>query len=286
MTKSSLFTLICLAWATWTSAQVQWLQPLNNKGRLFVYWGWNRGTFTNSDIHFWGKDYDFTLDKVVAKDRQSPFDAKVYFNPSLMTIPQYNFRIGYYINNKYSVSFGVDHMKYVMVANQNAHITGSIANSNTIYDGTYNNSPIVISPDFLKFEHTDGLNYANFEFRRTDNIATIGEYVKANLTAGAGAGILYPRTNTTLLGNERYDQFHLAGYGLGAMVGLNIELFKYFFIQTEAKGGFIHMPDIRTTKSTDDRASQHFFFGQANIVFGVNVPLLNEKRVSVAPVAQ
>ena len=32
--------------------------------------------------------------------------------------------------------------------------------------------------------------------------------------------------------------------------------------------GFINMPDIRTTNNLADRASQHFFFIQANLVFG------------------
>ena len=29
-----------------------------------VYWGWNRSTYSNSDIHFWGADHDFTLSGV------------------------------------------------------------------------------------------------------------------------------------------------------------------------------------------------------------------------------
>lgn len=40
------------------------------------------------------------------------------------------------------------------------------------------------------------------------------------------------------------------------------------------KGGFINMPDIRTTELTSDHASQYFFFVQANILFGFRVGLL------------
>jgi hypothetical protein len=40
-----------------------------------------------------------------------------------MTIPQTNFRIGYFINDHYSIALGVDHMKYV-AQNQVANITG------------------------------------------------------------------------------------------------------------------------------------------------------------------
>ena len=83
-----------------------------NKGTFFVYWGWNREAYTNSDIHFQGTNYDFTLQDVQAKDRQSAFAFDTYFKS--ITIPQYNLRIGYFLTEKYSISFGVDHMKYVM----------------------------------------------------------------------------------------------------------------------------------------------------------------------------
>lgn len=79
-----------------------------------------------------------------------------------------------------------------------------------------------------------------------------------------------PKTNTTLLNNERYDEFHLSGYGINATVGINVSFFNYFFVQTELKGGYINMPDIRTTQSPLDNASQDFFFAQLNIVFGVS----------------
>jgi len=88
-----------------------------------------------------------------------------------------------------------------------------------------------------------------------------------------GAGILVPKTNTTLLNFKRYDEFHLAGYGIDAIVGLNVTFFNFFFVQSEFKQGYINMPDIRTTIFDSDRASQHFSFSQFNIVFGTNISL-------------
>ena len=31
------------------------------KGAIFLYWGWNRAIYSNSDVHFRGNGYDFTL---------------------------------------------------------------------------------------------------------------------------------------------------------------------------------------------------------------------------------
>lgn len=243
--------------------------PKHKKGEMYAYWGWNRGYFTKSDIRFHGNDYDFTLSDVVAKDRQSPFNFKTYFGLSSFTIPQYNFRYGIYINEKYDLSFGADHMKYVLQNYQNAVINGTIKNSGTVYDGNYQNKEINLDPSFLKFEHTDGLNYENIELRRSDVLVSRSKF-RIESRMGAGIGFLLPRTNTTLLNNQRYDEFHLAGYGLGAVIGLNFFFFNRFFIQFENKNGFINMPDIRTTMNKSDRASQSFFFSQFNMVFGVS----------------
>lgn len=247
----------------------------DKKGSFYIYWGWNRSAYTNSDIRFKGNNYDFELSNVIANDRQSPFKTRIYLNPHNLTIPQYNLRLGYYFKDKYQISLGADHMKYVMKNDQTVKIDGYIDSTGTPYDGVYHNSDIVLARQFLMFEHTDGLNYLNVELRRSDKL-----YARKNLyisvQEGAGLGVLMPRTNTTLLNNPRYDEFHLAGYGMGVVGALNVTFFKYFFIQAEAKGGFIHMPDIRTTMDPSDKASQHFLFMQFNGLFGFRYNILKK----------
>ena len=251
------------------------LQEELRKGRLYIYWGWNFGWFTKSDIRFSGNNYDFTLKKVIANDRQTKFAFDPHLNPATATIPQYNFRIGYYFKDNWDVSFGIDHMKYVVPNGQVVKISGYIENTETIYDGVYDDDDIAITEDFLLFEHTDGLNYGNIEIRRSDQLFDFNK-VKININEGLGGGMLVPRTNTTLLNKERYDEFHTSGYGFHGVVALNVTFFNAFFVQSEFRGGYINMGDIRTTISTDDRASQSFFFSQLNIVFG-GIINLNKK---------
>nr|WP_294777801.1 hypothetical protein [uncultured Flavobacterium sp.] len=257
------------------SAQEKQVNPdkytAHNKGKMYIFWGGNRESFTKSDIHFKGDNYNFTLHDVTARDKPKGWQVD-YINPARMTIPQTNLRIGYFINDHYNISIGFDHMKYVMNQNQVVNITGNI-DAGTPFDGSYNNEPITLTEDFLTFEHTDGLNYVNTEFSRVDDISKLfkiqnTDKFQVNLTEGVGAGFLYPKTNTMLLGKDRYDEFHVAGYGLSAKVGLNLTFFKYFFLQAELKGGYIDMDDIRTTKSKSDTASQHFYFLQRIIAFG------------------
>ena len=247
----------------------------SNKGKFYVYWGGNRGYFTNSDIRFKGDDYDFTLKDVKAHDKPKGWHVD-YINPARMTIPQTNLRFGYFFTDKYNISLGVDHMKYVMSQNQIVNFTGYYPNMG---DNTFGEAvpghpdQVKLTEEFLQFEHTDGLNYINVELNRVDDISklfgiTNTDVVQINITEGVGTGIVFPKTNTTLLGKKRYDEFHVSGVGFSAKAGLNITFLKHFFVQAELKGGYINMYDVRTTASKSDKAKHDFWFGQTIIVFG------------------
>lgn len=243
----------------------------HNKGKIFIFWGGNRESYSKSDIHFKGADYDFTLYDVTAHDKPKGWSID-YINPTRLTIPQTNFRMGYFINNHYNISIGFDHMKYVMFQDKAVNSSGYYPNLSS-YGESLPNNQILLTEDFLIFEHTDGLNYINTEIARVDDLSKfIGlpntDKFQINLTEGFGAGILFPRTDATLLGKDRHDEFHVSGYGVSAKAGLNFTFYKHFFIQTELKGGYINMPDIRTTNSTTDRASQDFWFFQRIIAIG------------------
>lgn len=242
-----------------------------NKGKLFVFWGGNRENYSKSDIRFKGEDYDFTLYNVKAHDLPKGYHID-YINPTRMTIPQTNLKVGYFITDHYNISIGVDHMKYVMYNDQRVNFSGFYPD-----EGTFNENPVdnqvTLDPDFLLFEHTNGLNYINAEIARVDDISGLfGDWntdkFQINITEGIGAGVLYPRTNTTLMNKERYDQFHIAGYGMSLKAGLNFTFFKHFFIHAELKGGYIEMNDIRTTNSRADSAEQSFWFFQRILALG------------------
>jgi len=294
-TKFLFFLLTCVSLNTFAQEEIPVQKyAAHNKGKFFVMWGGNRESYSKSDVNFRGKDYNFTVENMAAHDKPKGWHVD-YINPANMTIPQTNLRLGYFFSDHYTVTIGVDHMKYVMSQNQTANVNGTINlptnDPGSIYNGEYNNRPVDMSqggakeggydngeipangPAFLMYEHTDGLNYINTEVARFDDISKwFGlpniDKVQINLTEGLGAGILYPKTNTTLLGKERHDDFHVSGYGVSAKAGLNITFFKHFYVQGELKGGYINMPDIKTTTSNEDKASQHFTYFQRIIAVG------------------
>lgn len=246
------------------------ISPLNQvfayeKGDFYGYWGWNRSDYSKSDISLKGPGYDFKLEDVEAKDRQSPLSDLFtrYLNPMAFTIPQYNMRFGYFIKNDLSISFGVDHMKYVVKQDQTVKINGEI-NTGGPFDGTYNGSDQKLTGDFLKFEHTDGLNLITLE---------VEKYFKTNilknthLILGGGLGISYPKTNATILGENHRDDFKISGSTINVKMGVEMDIYENFFTRFMYKKGYVNMDDI-STSSNGGTASQKFDYNQYYLVFG------------------
>jgi hypothetical protein len=249
-------------------------QETGLKGNVLIFWGWNREWYTHSDIRFNGDYYDFTLHDVEASDRQDPFSFENYLNPGNLTVPQTNFKAGYFIREHYCITAGFDHMKYVMVQNQTVKIDGEINDENSQFDGEYNNADIVLSESFLQYEHTDGLNYIHAGLDRYDRLANIHVLrTSIFITEGFSAGIVMPRTAVRFMNHELSDYFHISGYGLSLEAGLSILIFKVITLRTEVKGGFIHLPDVKTSNTDIDKAHQHFFYLQSNFLFGATIPL-------------
>lgn len=249
----------------------QWFPSADRKGNLFGGWGWNRAAYTDSDIHFKGDGYDFILHNVHAKDRQTQFKAETYFGINTITIPQTNMRFGYFLTDNLSITVGVDHMKYVMQNYQTVAFEGRI--DDKTYASFVKEGDITLTPAFLTFEHTDGLNYISTEAEYHTGIWK-KNFFQINAFGGVGFGVMMPKSNVKLMGYPRNDEFHVAGAATNVKVGVEFMIGKYFFLRYEGKTGYINMPDILTRgNDTDDRASQDFMFAATDGMFGFNVPL-------------
>ncbi|MCZ4225057.1 hypothetical protein [Pedobacter rhodius] len=249
----------------------------SRKGDFYFHWGYNSSWYGKSDIRFQGPNYDFTLKDVVAHDRQSKLSWD-YLNPALITVPQYNIRVGYFIKDNYSISVGWDHMKYVMDIPQTVAITGYIGSnisqeqvSTGTMAGNYNGQLINVKESMLTFEHTDGFNYANVEVERYDDIwvAPSGN-TSLTLETGLGGGMIVPRSDVRLFGLGRNNHWNIAGYGLSAKVGLKFYVWKNIYLQNTTKVGTTNLKTIHTTGWDEyDKASQKINYLENLWVIGV-----------------
>jgi hypothetical protein len=276
MKKSLLLIGILLISISVLKSQETTSTPTKKKGTFYGGWGYNKDWFSKSDLHFKNtsdeyntytnvKDnYNFTIYGAKAKDRPG-------FKDILRTdlsIPQYVYRFGYYFNDKHNLGIEInfDHAKYVVVDNQTLRVKGSI-------HGQYIDKDTLIDRNtFLHFEHTNGANFLMINAMKRQRLL-ISKKEKHQLFAiiKPGLGILIPKTEVILFGQELDNRFHIAGWCGGVEAGLRYEAFKHIYLEYTAKEVFAHYTDVLVIGSGK---AQHYFWAFENIlVLGVQIPL-------------
>jgi hypothetical protein len=267
----------------------------DRKGRWNIQWGYNRSYYTASDINFRGPGYHYTLKSVTAKDKPESFKPEVYLDPTKFEIPQYNLKFTYYFNDRFFMSFGQDHMKYVVTQGQTVNYSGYIdplvISKNLLAPSTEalvflylfpnhvqemagyhgGEQTIALTPDILKYEHTDGLNFlfADFGWNTPLWTATDGQS-GVSLVSSIGAGAVVCRSDVRVMGKGQNNNFHLSGYGVSGYVATRYDFTRTYFIELGAKGGYIDLHDVLTTGGSN-RASQNFGFMELVFSGGVSI---------------
>ena len=245
------------------------------KGSLYFSWGYNKGWYSKSDLHFKNTSgeynpitgnydsYDFTIYDVKAKDRPGFKDIL----KTDLTIPQYVYRLGYYFNNKrdLGIEINFDHTKYVMIDYQTLHVRGMI-------HGREIDTDTVLSPkDFLKFEHTNGANFMMFNgIKRQRFLVSANKKYWLSGIIKLGAGIVIPKTDVTLFGQRLDNRFHIAGFITGVETGLRFDAFKHVFIEYTAKGTYANYLNVLVIGA--GKANHDFWTFENILTLGIQVP--------------
>jgi len=278
----NLFSLLALLFALQGFAQ-------HRDQKIYFLWGYNRSWYNKSDIHLKGEGYDFTIHDAIADDMPEEL-SWVYLDPGKFSIPQFNFRAGYYINENWSISAGWDHMKYVMRNGQTAKISGYIhreaidetamsTNPQVIrYVGEYDDDDVLLSREFLKYEHTDGLNFVRVALERTTEVANLYDG-KFNICwqNAVGTGPVLPWTDFRMLSGKRWkNRLHFSGWGVGVQTGVRLEFLKSFYLQSMVSAGYINLFDVEQKMHESDTGDQEISYVSWDVVAGAYI---NWKRI-------
>ncbi|CAN5868189.1 membrane protein [soil metagenome] len=228
------FILLILFTASVTSLLAQKKHKLIDG--MYFQWGYNTEWYTKSDIHvIMPNGNNFKLINAKAHDRPD-LDA-IPKKPLDISIPQYNYRLGFYLNKSHSkaIELNFDHAKYIVTDGQTVRVKGTI-------DGKPVDADSVLNPTtFLHFEHTDGANWLHLNYVQQHTLLLTKKTKRPLITYiwKAGAGINIPRTDFTWRGDRLNNDFHVAGYNISVEGGARIYPLKRFFFEFTGKTGYV-----------------------------------------------
>ncbi len=234
---------------------------------MYIQWGYNSENYTHSNIHFkMSNGNNFTLHHAKAHDTNGYED--IIKRPTQISIPQYNYRIGFYLNKSFTkaIEINFDHAKYIVADGQNVHVTGTIDKVHVDGDSILNRET------FLHFEHTDGANWLHINYveQKPLFLTKIKKRDLLTLIYKAGAGINIPRTDFTWRGERLNNDFHIAGYNFAAEGGLRFYPLKKLFLEGTAKTGFVKYVNalVDTNSSKGNRATHDFGYLEEIVTLG------------------
>lgn len=274
MRKLPIFLLlICLCFVSSAQLFPKQFRP----DGLYFQWGYNKDWYSVSSIRFVDKgSHDFLIYDVKAKDR--PNYSEIYKDPLQMTIPQNSMRLGMYINESRSraIELNFDHAKYVVDDNQIARAAGTIGGEKFDTDTLIGN--------MLHFEHSDGANFLQFNYVAQDPIWQNSKRTIVSLVYKAGAGIVIPRSDVTLLGKRLNNRFHIAGYIMSLEAGARYYPVKNLFLELTLKGGYADYLNALTVDG--GTAIHHIYYGELIGLVGYDFSFGNKRNKTSGGLSQ
>jgi hypothetical protein len=231
---------------------------------FFVSWGYNGDRYAKSDIHFSQPSLgnDFTLHSVQARDSKTWTRTDV-FHHSLF-VPQYNFRFGMFFNEKWGGEVALDHIKWIVVQDQQVRLTGTL-------NGAPVDSDITLTPDVLRYQLNNGANPIFFNvIRRISLAGTPGKAGHIQFLGKAGIGFAIPHTQNAVFDQPNdagFQPFH--GWNMDIVAAVRINLLSRLYFEFEEKGLFASYHGVKINQGTASntvKASEFVFH------FGVSFP--------------
>ncbi len=253
------------------------LQPRKKKEKrkheFYFSWGYNAEWYTHSNIHISQPSLgnNFTFENVKAHDHLGWNEGLFH---EAISIPQYNYRLGYFINEKkqLAIEINFDHTKYIFGDNQIVHIKGTVNGKS--YDGNVlfkENTEAGADSNSYYFLN-NGANFLLFNLvKRWHFISNKRETIKIDLLAKGGIGPVIPHVQNKFFNQPPNDQhFQLGGWNIGVEGALRATFFKYVYLEYTNKLDYARYAGLRIYEGT---AKQAFGTYEMILNLGLNFPV-------------
>lgn len=231
------------------------------KGTFYFSWGYNAEAYTRSTVTVSQPSLGnyYKLNKVKAHDRPGWNDA--LFTKAL-TIPQYNYRIGYMFNNKkdLGVEINFDHTKYIITDGQTIHVTGRRNNAPIDSNIVFNEAN-----GFFYFLN-NGANFLLFNLvKRWQGVENKAKTIKIDYFGKVGVGPVIPHVENSFFGQKNDPLFQLGGWNMGAEAVVRSTFYKHVYLEFSGKLDYARYSNLKIYKG---HAKQAFGTAEAILSLG------------------
>ncbi len=223
----------------------------NKHGAFYFSWGYNTESYTKSTLKVkqasLGNDYE--LLKVSAHDHRG-WDKSIFRQD--LTIPQYNYRLGYYFNEKQDLAIEInfDHTKYIIADNQTMRLKGTLGGVATDKDILFSRGN-----GFYYFLN-NGANFLLFNLvKRVGLYSTYNRRFYVDLTGKAGIGPVIPHVENSLFGKNNDPGFQIGGWNAGVETAIRATFMRYAYLEFSQKVDYARYSNL---KVYEGRAKQAF----------------------------
>jgi hypothetical protein len=227
------------------------------KHEIYFSWGYNTEWYTHSDLHIsqpsLGNNY--TFENVRAHDHRG-WDGQ--FFTEALSIPQYNYRLGYFFNEDKGLAFEInfDHTKYIFADNQMVHIVGTMNgkgfNGNVLFKENTAANADSNSYYFLN----NGANFLLFNIVKRWHLAINKKgSIQIDGLAKAGIGPVIPHVQNKFFNQPPNDQgFQFGGWNVGIEGALRATFFKYIYLEYSNKLDYARYSGLQIYEGTAKQA--------------------------------
>lgn len=250
--------------------------PINtgNKrtGELYFSWGYNQEWYTHSNVKINqpALGNDFTFEDISGHDHKG-WDEGI-FNKAI-SIPQYNYRIGYIFNEKkgLGIEINFDHTKFIFGDGQVVLMKGTY-NHEPVNKQYYFASSAAGTTDSSYYYLNNGANFLLINIVKRWHIwSNKKQTIKMDVLGKFGVGPVIPHVQNKFFSQPPNDQdFQFGGWNVGAEGDLKLTFFHYVFLEYGNKIDYARYSGLEIYAGT---AKQAFGTYEMILNLGLSFPI-------------
>ena len=246
-------------------------KKIERKGEFYFSWGYNKEWYTRSDVKL---DQPLLNSKYTLKNVQSHdhigWDEGLFSIP--ISIPQYNYRFGYFFNKKKGLAFEInfDHTKLIIQDNQTIKITGKL-------NGRQVDSSINFSEgNGFYYYLNNGANFLLFNIvKRWHWYESRKGGFTIDALGKAGIGPVIPHVQNSFFGQANDPGFQLGGWNIGLEGAVRATFAKHVFLEFSNKLDYARYANLKIYQGTAKQA-----FGTYELILSLGYTIQAGRKIA------